>query len=69
MTVKTKPLWQMISGPAQIELRDTTHPVLGATFARLTIPVGKNHITFSATREFADAVQKLLSLEIVDYAE
>lgn len=68
MNVKTKPLWRAISGPASIELV-SGRPILGAKFAKLTIPVGKNTITFPATREVADAVQRILSLEVIDYGE
>lgn len=67
--MKTRPLWAMLSGPASIELDRRDREILGAKFAYITLPVGKNTLVIPATREVADAVQKLLSLEIVDYAE
>jgi hypothetical protein len=69
LTVKTTPLWRLLSGPAQIELvpERLGAGVYGAKFAKLTLPVGKNTITVAATREVASAVQELLAMEVVEY--
>lgn len=59
-----------MSGPVSIELAESGPEILGTRgFAKITLPVGKNMLVLPATREVADAIQRILSLEIVDYAE
>jgi hypothetical protein len=69
MTVKTKPLWRALSGPAETRFVETPQhtPVLGAKFSKLVLPIGKHTIELLTTREVADAVQRILSLDVVDY--
>lgn len=67
--MKTKPLWQALTGAPFITAVPTETPILGTKLAKITFPVGKNRLTLPCTREVADAIQKTMTLEIVDYAE
>ena len=63
--MKTRPLWALLSGPPSITLVRDDEPMLGAKPAKITFPIGARSITFDATREAADAIQRALTLEII----
>lgn len=68
--MKTKPLWRALSGAPFIENTHDDHiPILGAKFAKIGFPCGKNVLWLPCTREVADAIQRAMTLEVVDYAE
>lgn len=64
--MKTIPLWRALSGAPLVEPAREV-PILGAKFAKIGFPVGKNVIWLPCTRDAADAIQKAMTLEVVDY--
>lgn len=58
----------MLSGPASIELIPTQTPFV--KLAKLRLPIGpRRAFVLDTTLEVANAVQDILALEVVDYAE
>lgn len=63
--MKTRPLWAVLSGPPSVQLIPENEKVFGGPFAKISVPCGDRTLTFTATRQVADAVQSLLSLEVI----
>jgi hypothetical protein len=59
----------MLSGAPSIEPIAGDFGVLDLKMARLVVPTGKTAISIPMLAETADKIQKVLTLEIVDYAE